>query len=157
RALERARACSDAAGVWVPDRAVHTRAVTLRDGASDVLGKRYGAIVRSACSRPTVAHLGEHRRFRDLSERSHSGSTGHSNRAGAQRRNRRIHRNLPRARHLAWVAGPAAGERPYASLTGIAGGLDANCFANSRRRRPSTWAREGAGGLRLLSWRAGCF
>src|SRR5262245_61079891 len=111
RALERLGSCPDAAGLWVPDRTICDRAAAHRDGASDVLGARDDAILgfRRSCSRSALAHLGHHRRFGDRAHRRSSGRADHSRGSGTERRNRRLYRNLPGARHLARIAGEAAG------------------------------------------------
>ena len=105
-ALECAGPCADAAGLRLPDRPVHDCAVAGSDGASGLLGARDGALirVRTSCSRSAMADLGQHRRFRRRAQRRSSGRADHSRGAGTERRDRRLHRHLPGAWHLARIA-----------------------------------------------------
>ena len=69
--------------------------------------------------------LGEHRRFRHLSQRRYSRRADHSGGPGPQRRDRRLHRDLPGSWHFARIARTATDYRSHAAVSGVASGVDA--------------------------------
>ena len=93
---------------------------------------------RTSCSRPAMADLGEHRRFRHRAQRLSSGRADHSRGPGKERRHRRLYRHLPGAWHFAGIAGAPADSRPHAAHAGFKGRLDPEGLANSRRRQART-------------------